>query len=109
MPFVGTWLFGSAAAGKAFMMVQAVTVFLALVGTTLSCLSTGARVTYAMGRDEEVGSHFGMLHGKNLTPHRAIWILATLSAVIGVASILFNFCGPCALSDDTVKTLPTNA
>src|SRR5207302_1469271 len=54
MIIVGTWLFGSAAAGKAFMLVQAFTVFLALVGTTLSCMSTGARVTYAMGRDEEV-------------------------------------------------------
>ena len=47
------------------MMIQAITVFLALIGTTLSCMSTGARVTYAMGRDEEVPSHFGMLHGKN--------------------------------------------
>ena len=36
------------------MLVQAFTVFLALIGTTLSCMSTGARVTYAMGRDEEV-------------------------------------------------------
>ena len=54
MVMVGTWLFGSYAAGRAFMLVQAVTVFLALIGTTLSCLSTGARVTYAMGKDEEV-------------------------------------------------------
>ena len=54
MVLVGTWLFGSYAAGKAFMLVQAGTVFLALIGTTLSCINTGARVTYAMGRDEEV-------------------------------------------------------
>ena len=47
------------------MLVQAFTVFLALIGTTLACLSTGARVTYAMGRDEEVRSHFGLLHGRN--------------------------------------------
>src|SRR5204863_9548995 len=47
MIIAGTWLFGSAAAGKAFMLVQAFTVFLALIGTTLSCMSTGARVTYA--------------------------------------------------------------
>ena len=49
MVIVGTWLFGSYTAGRAFMLVQAFTVFLALIGTTLSCLSTGARVTYAMG------------------------------------------------------------
>ncbi len=87
MVLVGTWLFGSASAGRAFMLVQAATVFLALIGTTLSCLSTGARVTYAMGKDDEVPSHFGMLHGKRLTPHRAIWTLAAISAVIGIATV----------------------
>jgi amino acid transporter len=87
MMIVGTWLFGSATAGRAFMLVQAVTVFLALIGTTLSCLSTGARVTYAMGKDDEVPSHFGLLHGKRLTPHRAIWTLAVLSAVIGMVTV----------------------
>jgi basic amino acid/polyamine antiporter, APA family len=87
MVLVGSWLFGSPAAGRAFMLVQAATVFLALIGTTLSCLSTGARVTYAMGRDDEVPSHFGLLHGKRLTPHRAIWTLAVLSAVIGIATV----------------------
>src|SRR6266581_2031619 len=84
---VGTWLFGSAAAGKAFMLVQAFTVFLALIGTTLSCLSTGARVTYAMGRDEEVPSHFGLLHGKTMSPYRAIWALAIISAIIGIITV----------------------
>jgi basic amino acid/polyamine antiporter, APA family len=108
MIIAGTWLFGSAAAGKAFMLVQAFTVFLALIGTTLSCMSTAARVTYAMGRDEEVPGHFGMLHGTKLTPHRAIWTLATISVFVAIASIFFNFCGPAALSDDTIKTLPQN-
>jgi APA family basic amino acid/polyamine antiporter len=87
MVMVGTWLFGSYSAGRAFMLVQAFTVFLALIGTTLSCLSTGARVTYAMGKDEEVPGHFGMLHGKTLTPHRSIWTLAILSAVIGIVTV----------------------
>ena len=90
------------------MLVQALTVFLALIGTTLSCMNTGARVTYAMGRDEEVPEHFGMLHGENLTPHRAIWTLAGISAVIGILSIVFNFCGPAALTDDVIKALPHN-
>jgi len=43
--------------GQAFMLLEAFTVFLALIGTTLSCINTGARVTYAMGRDEEVPEH----------------------------------------------------
>ena len=63
------------------MLIEAITVFLALIGTTLSCMNTGARVTYAMGKDQEVPEHFGMLHDKNLSPHRAIWTLAGISAV----------------------------
>jgi basic amino acid/polyamine antiporter, APA family len=99
MVLAGTWLFGSYAAGRAFMLVQAATVFLALIGTTLSCLSTGARVTYAMGRDAEVPEHFGLLHGKRLTPHRAIWTLALLSAVIGIiaSSVYLGGTTPAAL------------
>jgi amino acid transporter len=87
MVLTGTWLFGSYSAGRAFMLVEAFTVFLALIGTTLACLNTGARVTYAMGKDEEVPEHFGMLHGKNLTPHRSIWTLAVISAVIGIITV----------------------
>ncbi len=84
MVLVGTWAFGSYAAGRAFMLVQAGTVFLALIGTTLACINTGARVTYAMGRDEEVPSHFGLIHGRTLSPHRAIWALVVISVVIGI-------------------------
>jgi amino acid transporter len=91
MLITGTWLFGSASAGKAFMLVQAITVFLALIGTTLACLNTGARVTYAMGRDQEIGAHFGLLHGKNLTPHKAIWTLCGLSIIIGKHNIWYSF------------------
>jgi APA family basic amino acid/polyamine antiporter len=87
MVIVGTWLFGSYSAGRAFMLIQAFTVFLALIGTTLSCINTGARVTYAMGKDEEVPAHFGMLHGTKNTPHRSIWALAILSIFIGMATV----------------------
>lgn len=93
MVIVGTWAFGGYAAGKAFMLVEAGTVFLALIGTTLACMNTGARVTYAMGRDDEVPSHFGLLHGSNLTPHRAIWTLVVLSIVVGIATTLIYLGG----------------
>jgi len=87
MVIVGTWLFGSAAAGKAFMLVQAFTVFLALIGTTLACINTCARVTYAMCRDEEVPAHFGLLHGRTLSPHRSIWTLTFLSIAIAIITV----------------------
>src|SRR3981081_1008662 len=108
MQIVGTWLFGSAQAGWWFMFIEAITVFLALIGTTLACINTGARVTYAMGRDEEVSAHFGILHGKNLSPHRSIWVLCVISAAIGIFAVLLNFCGGAAQTDDTLKALPQN-
>jgi amino acid transporter len=108
MKIVGTWLFGSPELGKWFMLIQAFTVFLALIGTTLSCMNTGARVTYAMGRDDEVPSHFGLLHGKNLTPHRAIWTLALVSAVIGIIAVSLYFCGGAAQKDSDIEALPKN-
>ena len=86
MVMVGDALFGPGH-GRTFMLIEAFTVFLALIGTTLSCINTGARVTYAMGKDQEVPEHFGMLHDKNLSPHRAIWTLAIISAVFGCIAL----------------------
>ncbi len=106
MVIIGNALLGGH--GTAFMLMEALTVFLALIGTTLSCINTGARVTYAMGRDEEVPEHFGLLHGQNLTPHRAIWVLATISAVLGAYAALFYFAGGSAPDDKTIATLPHN-
>jgi amino acid transporter len=96
MVLVGTWAFGSYSAGKAFMLIEAFTVFLALIGTTLSCMNTGARITYAMGRDEEVPQQFGMLHGKNLTPHRSVWFLAFISIIFGIISTVVYLGGQSA-------------
>ncbi len=93
MTLIGTWAFGSPSAGKAFMLVEAFTVFLALIGTTLSCMNTGARVTYAMGRDEEVPQQFGMLHGKTLSPHRAVWFLVFISAIFGILTTVIYLGG----------------
>jgi amino acid transporter len=37
-----------------------------------------------MGRDDEVPTQFGMLHGKTLSPHRAVWFLVVISIVFGI-------------------------
>jgi len=105
MIVVGDALFGPGH-GRTFMLIEALTVFLALIGTTLSCINTGARVTYAMGRDQEVPEHFGLLHDKNLSPHRAIWTLAAISAVIGCIALLMVFGDAGAPSDATIQALP---
>jgi amino acid transporter len=105
MILVGNSVFGPGG-GRIFMLVEAFTVILALIGTTLSCMNTGARVTYAMGKDSEVPAHFGMLHSKSLTPHRAIWSLAIIAAVFGCLALVMPFGDAGALSDATIKALP---
>jgi basic amino acid/polyamine antiporter, APA family len=105
MTIVGDALFG-AGRGRIFMLVEAATVFLALIGTTLSCINTGARVTYAMGKDKELPDSMGLLHSRNLTPHRAIWTLAFISAVIGCITVVVFFGDGAAPQDSTIAALP---
>ncbi len=105
MVMVGDALFGPGR-GRIFMLVEAFTVFLAIIGTTLSCMNTGARVTYAMGKDQEVPEHFGMLHGKNLTPHKAIWTLAIISAIVGCVAVVAAFGDAGAPADSVIQALP---
>ncbi len=105
MIIVGDALLGQGH-GKYFMLGEAITVFLALIGTTLSCMNTGARVTYAMGKDDEAPEHFGILHAKSLTPRRAIWTLAIISAVLGVLAVSLVFADASAPSDATIAALP---
>jgi len=107
MVMVGNWAFGPGH-GRTFMLIEALTVFLALIGTTLSAMNTGARVTYAMGKDQEVPEHFGILHGKNLSPHRSIWTLAVVAAVLGCLglSLLFGGAGAASVTDATIAALP---
>ena len=105
MTLVGDALLGPGR-GRIFMLAEAFTVFLALIGTTLSCMNTGARVTYAMGKDQEAPEHFGMLHSKNLTPHRAIWALAIISAVVGCIGVVTAFGDAGAPTDAAIQALP---
>jgi amino acid transporter len=105
MIIVGDALLGQGH-GKYFMLAEAFTVFLALIGTTLSCMNTGARVTYAMGKDDEAPEHFGMLHASSLTPRRAIWTLAVISAVVGCVAVSLVFADASAPTDATIAALP---
>jgi amino acid transporter len=105
MIMVGDAIFGQGH-GRTFMLIEAITVFLALIGTTLSCLNTGARVTYAMGKDQEVPEHFGMLHEKNLSPHRAIWTLAIISIFVAIIGLSVWAGDAGAPQDAAIQGLP---
>ncbi len=107
MIIVGDALLGQGH-GKYFMLAEAVTVFLALIGTTLSCMNTGARVTYAMGKDDEAPEHFGILHAESLSPRSAIWTLALISAVLGTLAVTLVFADASAPTDATIAALPHN-
>ena len=74
--------------GLPLVIIVAGIVALAILGTTLACLNTGVRVTYAMGRDQEVPTALGMLHGQYATPHYGVWVLTLVSAVVGAFGVI---------------------
>jgi hypothetical protein len=47
-----------------------------------------------------------MLHSKSLTPHRAIWTLAIISAIVGCVAVSAAFGDAGAPTDAAIKALP---
>ena len=84
---MGNMVFGGNV-GTLLALIVSATVLIALFGTMLACLNTGVRITYAMGRDKEMPSILGLLHGRFATPHAGIWILGCLSALIGIYGVV---------------------
>ncbi len=76
-------LSGGEGIGFGLMIVIAVTVALAILGTTLSAMNTGVRITYAMAQDAEMPQPLGLLHIRNATPYVAVWMMVVVSAIIG--------------------------
>ena len=73
--------------GFGLTVTMAVTVALAVLATTLACINTGVRVSYAMAKDKEMPQLMGLMHGKFATPHTSVWLLATVSAIIGAIGV----------------------
>ncbi len=74
--------------GFPLLLIIGVTVAIAVLGTTLACMNTGVRLTYAMGKDEEVPTVFGVLHSRYATPHVLVLVMGVVSAVIGAFGVL---------------------
>lgn len=70
------------------MILVAISVAVAIFGTTLSCMNTGVRVTYAMAKDEEMPTVLNALHIKHATPHTAVLIITIVSAIIGAFTVI---------------------
>jgi APA family basic amino acid/polyamine antiporter len=74
--------------GFAFMLVIAFTVALAILGTTLSAMNTGVRISFAMAQDREMPDIMGLLHDKYATPHMGVLVMVIVSAIIGSVGVL---------------------
>ncbi len=70
------------------MIAVAATVAIAIFGSTLSCMNTGVRVTYAMAKDEEMPNILNKLHIKHATPHTAVVVISIASAIIGAFAVI---------------------
>ncbi|HUI64235.1 MAG TPA: APC family permease, partial [Bacteroidota bacterium] len=74
--------------GFALMIIVAVTVGIAVVGTTLAAMNTAVRISFAMAQDKEMPGLLGALHGRHATPHVGVWVLVIVSAIIGSVGVL---------------------
>jgi amino acid transporter len=74
--------------GFGLMIVIAITVALAILGTTLSAMNTGVRITFAMAQDNEMPEPLGFLHHQHVTPHMAVWAMVIVSALIGCIGVI---------------------
>src|SRR5216684_2706920 len=74
--------------GFGLTIVIALTVALAILGTTLSAMNTGVRITYAMAQDTEMPEPLGLLHGSYATPHTAVWAMVVVSALVGILGVV---------------------
>ncbi len=73
--------------GFGLMVTMALTVAIAIFGTTLSCMNTAMRVSCGMAEDRELPDIMGFMHGKFKTPHTALWLLVIVSCVIATVGV----------------------
>ncbi len=74
--------------GFAFMLIIAITVAIAIVGTTLAAMNTGVRISFAMAQDAEMPEVMGLLHDKYATPYMGVIIMIVVSAIVGTVGVL---------------------
>ena len=76
--------------GFGLMITMSITVAIAVIGTTLSCMNTAVRVTCGMAEDLELPKFLSFISNRS-TPHTALWtliIVTSIIAAIGVRSVV---------------------
>jgi len=84
---IGTAFFNNPNIGFILMIITAITVIIAILGTTLAAMNTGVRITFAMAQDDEMPEILGLMHGKYATPHTSIYAMVVVSAIIGAIGV----------------------
>jgi amino acid transporter len=82
---IGNYVFHGV--GFGLMISLAITVAIAVIGTTLSCMNTAMRISGGMAADQELPSMMGFIHKKFAIPHVALIALIMVSAVIGAIGV----------------------
>ena len=82
---IGNTLFNGI--GFGLMISMAITVAIAIVGTTLSCMNTAMRVSAGMAENLELPRMMSYLHGRFKIPHITLVILIAVTAIIGIVGV----------------------
>ncbi|MGD0230800.1 MAG: P-II family nitrogen regulator, partial [Syntrophorhabdales bacterium] len=73
--------------GFGLMITMAVTVAIAVVGTTLSAMNTAMRISAGMADDRELPSGLSFIHPTFRTPHMALVALIIAVSAIGIVGV----------------------
>ena len=73
--------------GFGLMITMAVTVAIAIVGTTLSAMNTAMRITAGMADSRELPTGLSFIHPNFRTPHMALIALVVAVSVIGIIGV----------------------
>ncbi len=73
--------------GFGLMITMAITVAIAVVGTTLSAMNTAMRITSGMANDRELPSGLSFIHPEFRTPHMALVALVVAVSAIGIIGV----------------------
>src|SRR5208282_52309 len=73
--------------GFGLMITMAVTVAIAIVGTTLSAMNTAMRITAGIADSRELPSGLSFIHPNFRTPHMALVALVIAVSVIGIIGV----------------------
>jgi basic amino acid/polyamine antiporter, APA family len=73
--------------GFAFMIIIAITVGIAILGTTLAAMNTGVRISFAMAQDGEMPDLMGFLHDEWATPYVGVVVMVIVSALVATVGL----------------------